>query len=994
MMKKAYVLYSNENYFDIVSMCAKSIRAFSSHDIIVYMINSDKKVDVPNTTTVRWDCNIDNFADDDMYNPHNSGENFYVNRASRKVYNLIIQRPLIVRDALVNYADVVVYVDCDSIATPYVDRLFDMYNMDSVHPYVTEGIYNYLYMDGRGGTTEKETLEYETCQLFGTDQRHRFIYRSSNIFVAGKKTVEFLEEWYWMCTHPKILKDCKRYAPFQDETILNVLLWKYDYTAGLPYVYVNADYEKADKVFNHLKFTYEEVLLDDWFKVPGKKEDITFFHGEKRLDHMQRILDMMIDKNNDKMRILFLAPHLSTGGMPAFLLKRIEVMKKFDNVEIYVVEFNDVSPDYVVQKNKIKELVPNFYTLYGDKMELMSIIKSVGIDVVHIDEMAESLGANYELLSELYAPDRTWRIVETCHNIAFNPDQSKMYHPDAYAFCTPYHESVFANMSGLKKTLEFPIDPKPVSEEERFEARMQLGIDLFKKHVINVGLWTPGKNQAEGLEIARRFPDMQFHFIGNQAPNFSTYWLPLMRNVPSNVKIWGERSDVDVFMKAADIFMFNSTWECNPLVLREAISYELPIVARDLPQYVGMFTPYIQPLTVYLTRLNKSYTAPTDNTSEMFGENHYKFYNSVKALLLNKSLPVGIKINQHFVEQPFLEITGDSPKKFDVRFYDENNNLYHRDVIGANHWIRLSRRYYTKWRTEIWDGDEKIYEYTLNLEGKRVFICLDSSSLGDTIAWLPYADEFRKKHKCRVIVSTFKNFLFKDVYQHLQFAEPGEVVPDIYAQYRIGWFYKSESEPALPNTVKLQQTATNILGLDYQEIRPNIAFTPSNKSYTKFVTIATNSTAGCKFWTKEGWQAVINYLVEKGYDVINVSKEPNPFDNCMQIHDTSMEHTMDVIYNCEFFIGLSSGLSWLAWAMNKKVVMISNFTEDNHEFECIRITNKSVCHGCWNKAEYKFDKGDWNWCPVHKGTDRQFECHTSITPEMVIEAIGSMVEEA
>jgi autotransporter strand-loop-strand O-heptosyltransferase len=100
---------------------------------------------------------------------------------------------------------------------------------------------------------------------------------------------------------------------------------------------------------------------------------------------------------------------------------------------------------------------------------------------------------------------------------------------------------------------------------------------------------------------------------------------------------------------------------------------------------------------------------------------------------------------------------------------------------------------------------------------------------------------------------------------------------------------------------------------------------------------------------------------------------------------------MDVIHHSEFFIGLSSGLSWLAWALNKKVVMISNFTDDNHEFECIRITNKSVCHGCWNKPEYKFDKGDWNWCPVHKGTDRQFECHTSITAEQVIDQIKHLI---
>lgn len=67
------------------------------------------------------------------------------------------------------------------------------------------------------------------------------------------------------------------------------------------------------------------------------------------------------------MNILFLSPHLSTGGMPAFLLKRVEELHKF--VQIYVVEFSDFSPIYVVQKNKIKALLPDnqFFTLGEDK---------------------------------------------------------------------------------------------------------------------------------------------------------------------------------------------------------------------------------------------------------------------------------------------------------------------------------------------------------------------------------------------------------------------------------------------------------------------------------------------------------------------------------------------------------------------------------------------------------------------------------------------------
>jgi autotransporter strand-loop-strand O-heptosyltransferase len=173
-----------------------------------------------------------------------------------------------------------------------------------------------------------------------------------------------------------------------------------------------------------------------------------------------------------------------------------------------------------------------------------------------------------------------------------------------------------------------------------------------------------------------------------------------------------------------------------------------------------------------------------------------------------------------------------------------------------------------------------------------------------------------------------------------------------------------------------------------------VTFTPSKRPIKeKYITIATNSTAGCKFWTKDGWQHLVNHLHSLGYKIINVSKENNPFKNVERLKDTSIENTMNVIHHSEFFIGLSSGLSWLSWALGKHVVMISNFTEPDHEFttNCTRIIKKDVCNGCWNNPDFRFDKGDWNWCPVHKGTQRQFECHTSITHEMVIEQIKHLL---
>jgi autotransporter strand-loop-strand O-heptosyltransferase len=681
------------------------------------------------------------------------------------------------------------------------------------------------------------------------------------------------------------------------------------------------------------------------------------------------------------MRILFLAPHLSTGGMPQFLLKRLQGMRNHTDNEYYVVEYQCHSLDYVVQRNAILGIIgSNFTTLYENKMELFDVIERFQPDIIHIDEMSERL--DREMVKKLYNPERKYRIVETCHDISFDPN-SKLFHPDLYSFCTPYHEETFADLESKYVTILYPIEEMNLS---KFKTIWQdeLGFDRNKKHVLNVGLWTPGKNQAEGIEIARKYPDMIFHFVGNQAGNFKHYWEPLMQNLPPNVKVWGERTDIDHFMIASDVFMFNSTWECNPIVLREAIGYGLPIVARNLPQYAGMYNDYIYSIDTNFELASAFpflYEIPKDNTTGDFARLHQITYEKILELPAQKQK---VRILQNFINHPFLEIKGESDSDFDVRFYDDNDVCQYQSVIKSNSWVRLNRQYYTKWKTYVYQDGELIYENVLDLHGKRVFIAFESKSLGDTLAWIGYCEEFRKKHQCKVIVSTFWNKILD--YPELELVEPGSSV-SCYAMYKIGWFYDSNKEPVLCNTIPLQKAASNILGLDFEEVRPRLKYDIGNNKYGKYVTIATNSTSGLKFWLRSHWQDVIDFLVESGYNVINTSKERNPFNNCYQLEDTSIENTMSVIHHSEFFIGLSSGISWLAFGLGKKVIMIAGFTDINHEFECIRPYNTNVCHGCWNKPDIRFDAGDWAFCPKHKGTDRQFECQNSITPDMVIDEI-------
>jgi autotransporter strand-loop-strand O-heptosyltransferase len=637
-----------------------------------------------------------------------------------------------------------------------------------------------------------------------------------------------------------------------------------------------------------------------------------------------------------------------------------------------------------------------------------------------------------DLLNQIYSNDRSWRIVETCHNIWYDPKTNKKLQPEAYSLVTPYHmDNTFKSTKPMKRLSLYPFENKVNSLLEEYgtikgvntvplihklKIRDELGLDLMKTHVLNVGLWTSGKNQGEGVEVARTLvesnPNIQFHFIGNQAPNFEGYWGSIMKDLPSNVKVWGERSDVDKFMQACDVFMFNSTWECNPLVVRESVNYGMKILTRNLPQYSGMFDNYVTPIEgdveniskqlLYLIESDDSYEIPMDDS---FGQGLLDLYKEVSVLDITQQDPIenDYVIKQHFVVNPFFEILGQGGREFNIKLFDDKSLVYENN-IKINSWVKLNREYYTKWKTEVRENNNLIYENVLDLEDKRVYISFGSKSLGDTLAWIPYCEEFRLKHNCKLIVSTFMNYLFKTQYPEIEFVEPGEVVPNIYAQYRLGWFYNQDGElnsnihKTDIKTQPLQKTATDILGLEYKEIRPKLKLpnVPKNKK----VGIGFHSTAQAKYWNNpDGWQSVIDHLDALGYECMIYSKEGDGYMNNFYpkgvtlFKGGNLQEVIDDLSSCEFFIGLGSGLSWLAWACKLPVVLISGFSEKWAEttLDTYRVINESVCHGCFNSD--RLDAGDWNWCPLHKNTDRMFECTKEISSDMVIKEINKIINK-
>ena len=293
---------------------------------------------------------------------------------------------------------------------------------------------------------------------------------------------------------------------------------------------------------------------------------------------------------------------------------------------------------------------------------------------------------------------------------------------------------------------------------------------------------------------------------------------------------------------------------------------------------------------------------------------------------------------------PNVTIKGYSDNEYDILFYVVNQNGLNltNSVKGKVNQTVTSNvvQWVVDWYIEVRLNGKLLVSDRFNPSGKIVFIKMDAHALGDNIAWIPYIEEFRKRYNCTVICSTFKNDLFKNVYKDILFVKPNTTIDNVYAQYYIGASYDGNIKysPVSASKTSLQFVATSILNLPPVELRPTLENQLKKIKYQKkYVCISEHASDQKKGWKyKNGWQIIVDYLNHLGYDVVVISKEKTDLKNVIDLTgDHSLLDRAQTLHNAEFFIGLSSGLSWLSWAVNTHVVLISDVTQITHEF----ITN-------------------------------------------------------
>lgn len=330
---------------------------------------------------------------------------------------------------------------------------------------------------------------------------------------------------------------------------------------------------------------------------------------------------------------------------------------------------------------------------------------------------------------------------------------------------------------------------------------------------------------------------------------------------------------------------------------------------------------------------------------------------------------------------------------FVVRVSDSESGQVYFEGVLSNQLLVSMEKYYIPWQVEVYQKGSMVFAHRLDVTEQTVYFHL-GNALGDMLAVMPYVLAFQEKYNCRVVCERQENFapLFDVCWPQFPMVE--KLPEDAYAAFVLGIFQDAPIlSPTDARSVPLTQLGGVLLHLPVVPRKLQLTAAGRNPLIEEpYVCIATQASGVNKCWHyPQGWEIIIKRLKQAGYRVLCIDgdRELRQGSYHVGIPEGAEDYTgrrplderLALLNGAACFIGVSSGLSWLAYAAGTPVVMISGFTLPSNEFFTpYRVINYQVCHGCHN--DLRVDDKNY-FCPYHQGTEREMECSKEITAEQV-----------
>lgn len=281
------------------------------------------------------------------------------------------------------------------------------------------------------------------------------------------------------------------------------------------------------------------------------------------------------------MRILIITTRSCLGGAQSVVMNlanglcsnnEVAVAAGVDDGEDASLLWKLLSPS--VHQHKIKSLVKKVSPLKDVKaaIEIRNIYDDFKPDVVHLHSSKASV------LGRMVLPAK--KIIYTVHgfdtiriaNRKFLPlERLLQYRCSAivgvsyYDYHNLLSEKIKHNLSVIYNGLSIT----PTEEGQRDEI-----FSKEKKNILCIARVDPPKRHDIFIETARELPDYNFVWIGNLQE--------MKESLPSNCHFVGNISNAGALCKYATLFVLPSDYEGLPMVIIEAMSQGLPIVASNV----------------------------------------------------------------------------------------------------------------------------------------------------------------------------------------------------------------------------------------------------------------------------------------------------------------------------------------------------------------------------------------------------------------------------